>query len=77
VAATLAAGLSTATAGDDPLPTPPPDPNTLTNPNDKHAVTQADVEECMKSWDTETGMSKDEYRKSCERTLKYYPEKGN
>jgi len=70
--------FTVAQADGDPLPTPPPDPNTLTNPNDdKHTVTRTDVEECMKSWDPQTGMSKEEYRKSCESTLKYYPEKGN
>lgn len=66
-----------AQADGDPLPTPAPDPNTLTNPNDKHAVTPAEVAECMKSWDPQTGMSREEYEKSCKSTLKYFPEKGN
>lgn len=53
----------------------PPDPKTLTNPNDKHAVTEAEIAECMKTWDPQTGMTKQEYEQSCKSTLKYYPEK--
>lgn len=65
------------TAPDSPAPEgeTAPDPKTLTNPNDKHAVTEAEIAECMKTWDPQTGMSKDEYERSCKSTLKYYPEK--
>ena len=66
-------------APDNPAPEGevPPDPSTLTNPDDKHAVTPAEVAECMKSWDPQTGMSKEGYEKSCKSTLKYFPEGPN
>jgi hypothetical protein len=65
------------TAPDSPAPEgeTAPDPKTMTNPNDKHAVTPAEIAECMKTWDPQTGMSKSEYEQSCKSTLKYYPEK--
>lgn len=53
----------------------PPDPKTLTNPNASKPVTEAEIAECMKTWDPQTGMSKAEYERSCKSTLKYYPEK--
>lgn len=39
-----------------------------------YPATAADVDACMETWDPETGMSKADYRKSCERTLKYFPQ---
>ncbi len=56
---------------------PQPDPKTLTNPSANKPVTPAEVAECMKSWDPQTGMSKEEYEKSCKSTLRYFPEKGD
>jgi hypothetical protein len=59
-----------------PQPAPsdaPADPARVLNPK-SYPATQADVAECMKSWDPQTGMSKEEYEKSCQRTLKYFPE---
>ncbi len=37
--------------------------------------TPAEVAQCMQSWDPQTGMSRQEFEKSCQRTLKYFPEK--
>lgn len=37
-------------------------------------VTAADMEACMKDWDPETRMTKNEWEVSCKRTLKYFPE---
>lgn len=42
-----------------------------------HTVTEADVAECMKSWDPQTQMSREEYEEACKRSLKYYPEQPN
>lgn len=60
-----------------PANPPPLDPKTLTNPDANRPVTPGEVAECMKSWDPQTGMSKEEYEKSCKSTLRYFPEKGN
>lgn len=68
--ATIAQADSTAPEG-----AAPPDNQTVTNPNANKPVTAAEVAECMKTWDPQTGMSKDEYEKSCKSTLKYFPEK--
>ena len=38
-------------------------------------VTSADLEACMKDWDSETRMTKNEWESSCKRTLKFFPEK--
>jgi hypothetical protein len=46
----------------------------LQEPQKNDPVTPAEVSECMKSWDPQTQMSKEEYEKSCQRTLKYFPE---
>jgi hypothetical protein len=37
--------------------------------------TPAEVAECEKSWDPATQMSREEYAKACQRSLKYFPEK--
>lgn len=38
-------------------------------------VTPAEMEECMKDWDPQNEqMTKEEWKASCERTLKYFPE---
>ena len=37
-------------------------------------VTPAEMEACMKDWDPEAQMTKDEWKASCKRTLKYFPE---
>ena len=37
-------------------------------------VTSADLEACMKDWDPETRMTKNEWEASCKRTLKFFPE---
>lgn len=39
-----------------------------------YPTTPSEVEACMETWDPETGMSQADYRKSCERTLKYFPQ---
>lgn len=57
-----------------PQSAPSPDDQTQTKPNTKQPVTAADIAECMKTWDADTGMSKAEYEKACHRTLKYFPE---
>lgn len=61
---------STAPEGDAP-----PNQQTLTNPNANKPVSDAEIAECMKTWDPQTGMSKAEYERSCKSTLKYYPVK--
>ncbi len=43
----------------------------------RYPETAAEIAECMKTWDKETGMSKAEYEAACKRTLKYYPESPN
>jgi hypothetical protein len=71
---TVAEGEATA-----PQPAPSgsePDPAGVLNPK-TYPETPAEVAECMKSWDPQTGMSKAEYEASCKRTLKYFPEKNN
>jgi hypothetical protein len=40
-----------------------------------YPTTPAEVAECMKTWDPATQMSREEYEKSCQQTLKYFPEK--
>lgn len=39
-----------------------------------YPVTPADVEACMKDWSPEEQMTKEEWKASCKRTLKYFPE---
>jgi hypothetical protein len=40
-----------------------------------YPVTPAEMEECMKDWDPQNEqMAKEEWKDSCERTLKYAPE---
>lgn len=46
-------------------------------PPQRYPETPAEVAECMKTWDAQTGMSKAEYEAACKRTLKYYPEDAN
>jgi hypothetical protein len=71
----------TVAEGETAAPQPAPsdagaDPAGVLKPK-TYPATPADVSECMKSWDPQTGMSKEEYEKSCQRTLKYFPEKPN
>ncbi|HEX2843482.1 hypothetical protein [Hyphomicrobium sp.] len=71
-------GMTVAQSEDSIISNPPqPDPQTLTNPSANKPVTPAEVAECMKSWDPQSGMSKEEYKKSCESSLRYFPEKGD
>jgi len=37
-------------------------------------VTSADLEACMKDWDSETRMTRKEWEASCKRTLKFFPD---
>jgi hypothetical protein len=37
-------------------------------------VTAKDMSECLKQWDPQTQMSKQEWAESCRTTLEYYPE---
>ncbi len=37
-------------------------------------VTSVDLEACMKDWDPETRMTKNEWETSCKRTLKFFPD---
>ncbi|WP_072391644.1 hypothetical protein [Hyphomicrobium sp. CS1GBMeth3] len=63
----------------EPEPTPAPaepDPGNVFEPK-TYPATPEDVEACMKTWDAQTGMSKEEYRRSCQQTLKYFPEQPN
>jgi hypothetical protein len=64
------------TAAPQPAPSAEPDPAGVLKPK-TYPETPAEVAECMKSWDPQTGMSKEEYEQSCQRTLKYFPEKPN
>jgi hypothetical protein len=68
----------TVAEGEGTIPQPAPsgseaDPAGVLKPK-TYPETPADVAECMKSWDPQTGMSKEEYEASCKRTLKYFPE---
>jgi hypothetical protein len=69
----------TVAEGEQTAPAPAPsgseeDPAGVLKPK-TYPESPADVTECMKSWDPQTGMSKEEYEESCKRTLKYFPEK--
>jgi hypothetical protein len=44
------------------------------NPKKTYPVTTSDLDECIKTWDPQTQMSKAEWKESCQRTLRYYPE---
>ena len=71
------AELTTATliiAQNDPASPPPPASKDGTLQPQRYPETPAEVAECMKTWDQETGMSQAEYEAACKRTLKYYPE---
>ncbi|MDQ8700543.1 hypothetical protein [Hyphomicrobium sp. LHD-15] len=70
----IAQAQDTAPESTEPQRAPPPDDQALTKPNTNQPVTAADIAECMKTWDADTGMTKAEYEKSCKRTLKYFPE---
>jgi hypothetical protein len=59
-----------------PEPASPKDDAATLQPP-RYPETPAEVAECMKSWDAETGMSRAEYEAACKRTLKYYPETPN
>lgn len=74
-AMTIAQAESTAPDSPAPEGETAPDPKTLTNPADQKPVSEAEIAECMKTWDPQTGMTKAEYERSCKSTLKYYPEK--
>ena len=80
VAIALSLAVGTVVAADDQTtaePAPPAsgaDPAGVLKPK-AYPETPAEVAECMKSWDPQTGMSKEEYEQSCKRTLKYFPEK--
>ena len=39
-----------------------------------YPVTKKDLSECMKDWDPQTQMSKQEWAESCRTTLEYFPE---
>jgi hypothetical protein len=71
----------TVAEGETTAPDPAPseggaDPAGVLKPK-TYPETPAEVAACMKSWDPQTGMSKEEYEQSCQRTLKYFPEKPN
>ena len=40
----------------------------------RQTISAQDLEACMKDWDSETRMTKNEWEVSCKRTLKYFPE---
>ncbi|WP_439541837.1 hypothetical protein [Hyphomicrobium sp.] len=58
-------------------PPAPPKGDASAVPPQRYPETAAEVAECMKTWDAQTGMSKAEYEAACKRTLKYYPEDAN
>ena len=39
------------------------------------SVTHKDISECMRAWDPQTQMTKEEWAASCRTTLQYFPEK--
>jgi hypothetical protein len=63
--------------GEKTAPAPAQDPTDPILAPKTYKETPAEVAECMKTWDPQTGMSKEEYAKSCQQTLKYFPEKAN
>lgn len=80
--ATVALALSASTvlsyAQDGPTKPPPSDSAIEKQLQPKnHPVTEADIAECMKSWDPQTQMSRQDYEEACKRSLKYYPENPN
>lgn len=72
------AGIIVAADQAAPEPVAPPgpgaDPSGAFDPK-TYKETPSEVAECEKTWDPQTGMSKEEYEASCKRTLKYFPEK--
>lgn len=63
-----------AAAGETAAPASPKDDPAAQQPQ-RYPETPAEVAECVKTWDKDTGMSQAEYEAACKRTLKYYPEK--
>lgn len=59
-------------AEQDPVPD-----GDVEDPSKLYKVTPSEVDECMKSWDPQTQMSKEEYLASCKSSLQYFPEGPN
>lgn len=75
--ATIALALSGSAAlalAEDTPPTPETGIEQGLHPKAHHPVTEADIAECMKSWDPTTQMSREEFEEACKRSLKYYPD---
>lgn len=62
-------------ADEKAAPAPAQDPTDPILQPKTYPATPEEIAECMKTWDPQTGMSKAEYEKSCQQTLKYFPEK--
>ena len=62
-------------ADEKTAPAPAQDPTDPILAPKTYPATPAEVAECMKTWDPATQMSREEYEKSCQQTLKYFPEK--
>ncbi len=77
IAATLAILVPAAASVAQDATTPPANTETEIQRElqpEQHTVTEADVAECMQSWDPQTQMSRQEFEEACKRSLKYYPE---
>jgi hypothetical protein len=62
-------------ADEKPAAAPAQDPTDPILAPKTYPATPEEVAECMKTWDPATQMSREEYEKSCQQTLKYFPEK--
>lgn len=74
----LSGSAASAIAQDTPAKPPPSDATIEKELQPQsHPVTEADIAECMKSWDPQTQMSRQDYEEACKRSLRYYPEHPN
>ena len=76
VAAFVLGGCVTPSLSETPSKTTPKDEEQviLEDAKKNYPVTPADMEACMKDWSPEEQMTKEEWKASCKRTLKYFPE---
>ncbi len=77
IALALSGGATLALADEDPPPTPETGIEQGLHPEAKLPVSEADIAECMKSWDPSTQMSRQEYEEACKRSLQYDPEESD
>jgi hypothetical protein len=70
-------GKSAATAPAKPKPGESEAEVILDDAKKNDQVTRKDISDCIRQWDAQTQMSKEEWAKSCRTTLEYFPEGGS